>query len=79
LCKKKKKGGRRKSQNRYISPPRGGAISQAIFTKFSEFVDHTDVIALAKFGFKKYIGFSGREVENCILPIEYQSSIYGHH
>jgi len=40
------------SQNRYISPPREGAISQPISTKFVEFVDLTDVITLAKFGFK---------------------------
>jgi len=39
-----KKGGRRKSQNRYISPPCGGAISQPICTKFGEFVDLTDDI-----------------------------------
>jgi len=45
------------SQNRYISPPRGGAISQPIFTKFEEFVDLTDVITPAKFGYKLFIGF----------------------
>jgi len=45
-----KKGGRRKSQNRYISPPRGGAISQPIFTKFGDFIDHTNIITPAKFG-----------------------------
>jgi len=53
-----KKGGRRKSQNRYISPPRGGAISQPIFTKFGEFVGLTDVITPAKVGYKIFIGFS---------------------
>jgi len=53
---KNKKGGRRKSQNRYISP-RGGAISQPIFTKFGEFVDLTDVITSAKFGYKIIIRF----------------------
>jgi len=47
-----KKGGRRKSQNRYISPPSGAAISQPICTKFSEFVDLTDLIMPAKFGSK---------------------------
>jgi len=36
------------SQNRYISPLPGGAISQPIFTKFGEFVDLTDVITPAK-------------------------------
>jgi len=46
-----------KSQSRYISPPRGGAISQPIFTKFGEFVDLTDVITSAKFGYKRFIGF----------------------
>jgi len=54
---KKKKGGSRKSQNRYTSPPREGAISQPIFTKFGEFVDLTDVITPAKFGYKIFIGF----------------------
>jgi len=55
---KNKKGGRTKSQNRYISPPRGGAISQPIFTKFGQFVDLTDVITPARFGYKIFIGFS---------------------
>jgi len=53
-----KKGGRRKSQNRYISPPRGGAISQPIFTNFGEFVDLTDLITPTKFGYNIFIGFS---------------------
>jgi len=53
-----KKGGRRKSQNRYNSPPLGGVISQLIFTKFDEFVDLTDVITPAKFGYKIFISFS---------------------
>jgi len=48
---KRKKGGRRKSQNRYILPPRGDAISQL-------FVDPTMVITLAKFGIKIFIVFS---------------------
>jgi len=54
-----KKGGRRKSQNRYISPPCGGAISQPICTKYGEFVDVdlTDIITSAKFGYKIFIGF----------------------
>jgi len=56
--KKRINGGRRKSQNRYISPPRGGAISQPIFTKCGEFVDLTDIITPAKFGYKVLIGFS---------------------
>jgi len=54
---KNKKGGRRKSQNRYISPPRGGAILQPIFTKFGGFVDLTDVITPAKFGYNIFIVF----------------------
>jgi len=33
------------------SPPCGGAISQPICTKFGEFVDLTDLIMPAKFGF----------------------------
>jgi len=74
--KKIKKGGRRKSQNRYISPPRGGAISQPIFIKFGEFVDLTDVITPAKFGYKIFIGFPDREVENRICPIENNGPIY---
>jgi len=45
--KEKKNGGTKKSQNRYISPPCGGAISHRIYTKFGEFVDHTDVITPA--------------------------------
>jgi len=52
-----RKGGRRKSQNRYISP-RGGAISQPIFTKFGKFVDLTNIITPAKFGYEIFIGFS---------------------
>jgi len=47
------KGGRRLSQNRYISPPCGGP-----FRKFGEFVDLTDVITPAKFGSKIFVGFS---------------------
>jgi len=53
-----KKGGRRKSQNRYISPLRGSAISQPIFSKCSEFVDLTNIVTPAKFGYKVFIGFS---------------------
>jgi len=55
--KKEKKGGRRKLQNRYISSPRRGAISQPICTKFGEYVDLTDLITPAKFGPKIFIGF----------------------
>jgi len=73
--KQNKKGGRRKSQNRYISPPRGDAISQPIFTKFGEFVDLTNVITPAKFGYKIFIGFPGREVEYRIFPIESKGPI----
>jgi len=50
-------GKKRKSQNRYISPPCGGAISQPIYTKFDAFVDLSDVITPAKFGFKIFSGF----------------------
>jgi len=56
--KKNKKGGRRKSQNRYISPPRGGAISQPICTKSVEFVHLIDVNMAVKFGSKISIGLS---------------------
>jgi len=44
---KRKKRGKKKSQNRYTSPPRGCATLQPIFTKFGEFVDLTDVIYLS--------------------------------
>jgi len=54
---KRKKEGRRKSQNRYLSPRHGGAILQPICTIFGEFVDLTDIITLAKFGFKIFIVF----------------------
>jgi len=57
LAEETEKGGR-KSQNRIISPLRGGAISQPIFTKFGEFLDLTDIITPAKFGYKIFIGFS---------------------
>jgi len=52
---KRKKGGKSKSQNRYISPPRGGAILQPICTKFGEFVVLADLITPGKFGSKIYI------------------------
>jgi len=55
---KKEKRGRRKSQNRYNTPPRVGAISQLIFTKFGELVDLTELITPAKFGYTIFIGFS---------------------
>jgi len=54
----RKKGGRRKSQNRYISPSCGSAISQPIWIKYNEFVDLTDFITRAKFGFEIFICFS---------------------
>jgi len=55
--KKNKKRWAKKVTNRYISPPRGGATSQPMFTKYGEFVDLTDVITPAKFGYKIFIGF----------------------
>jgi len=58
LAEETEKGGRRRSQNRYISPPRGGAISQPIFIEFGEFVDLTDIMTPAKFGYEIFIGFS---------------------
>jgi len=67
---KKKKGGRRKSQNRYISPPCGGAILQPICTKFGEFIELTDVMTPAKFGSKYSFVFPGREVEKGIFLLE---------
>jgi len=53
-----KQRGRRKSQNRYISPLREGAILQPICITFGEFVDLTDGITPAKFGCKIFICFS---------------------
>jgi len=66
----KKYGGRRKSQNRYISPPCGGAISQPIYTKFDEFVDPTDLITPAKFVYKISIGCSRSRGGKSIFPFE---------
>jgi len=59
IRKKMKKGVSSKSQNRYVSPPRGGAISQPICTKFGELADLTNVITPVKCGSKIFIGFSG--------------------
>jgi len=56
--------GSRKSQNRYISPPCGGAISQLICTKFGEFVDLIDIITPAKI----FISFPGWAVEKKNFP-----------
>jgi len=39
-----------KLRNRYIALPCGGAISQPICIKFSDFVDFTGVITTVKFG-----------------------------
>jgi len=71
--KKKKKGGRRKSQNRYISPPRGGAISRPICNKFGEFVDLV-IITLAKFGSKILIGFSRLRGDKTHFPFRNQTA-----
>jgi len=49
---KKRREKKVKSQNRYISPPCRGAISQPIFTTFGVFVDLTDVITPTEFGSK---------------------------
>jgi len=70
-----KKRKKKKSQNRYISPPCGGAISQSICTKFGEFVDLTDVITPAKFGCKISLVFPDREVEKLIFPLEIKRPI----
>jgi len=63
---KRKKGRKRKSQNRYISPPRGSAILQTICTKFGEFVDLNDVITPAKI----CIGFSRPRGGKHLHPLE---------
>jgi len=34
-------------------------MSQLICTKFGEFIDHPEVVTIAKFGSKIFIGFSG--------------------
>jgi len=72
---KRKKGGRRKSQNRYISPLFGGAISQPIFTKCGEFVDLINVITSAKFDYKIFIGFSRPRGRNRHFPLEIKRAI----
>jgi len=71
---KKEKSGRRKSQNHYISPPCGGAISQPICTKFCEFVDLTDIIRRAKFGSKIFIGFSRPRGVKTYFPFRNQTA-----
>jgi len=58
LAEDTEKSGWRKSQNRYISPPRGYAISKWISSKCGEFVDLTEVVTPDKFGSKILIGFS---------------------
>jgi len=63
-----------KPQNRYISPPRQGTISQPIFTKFGEFVDLTDVITPAKFGYKTFIGFTRQKGGISHLPYRKQTA-----
>jgi len=50
--KNKERNAGKESQNRYISPPRGGALLLPICTKFNEFVDLSEVITLTKFGFE---------------------------
>jgi len=70
LAEETEKGGRRKSQNRYILPPRGGANSQPICTKFGEFVHLTNVITPVKFGCKILIGFPRPGGGKSIFPLE---------
>ena len=51
------KKGRKKSQDRETSPPRGGATSQPILTNFGMFVHVTEVITPAKCGFENFNSF----------------------
>jgi len=66
--------GRRKSQNRYISPPCGGAHSQPICTKFGAFVDLTDVIKPVKFGSQQFICFSRLRGQKTHFPSRKQTA-----
>ena len=45
---REKKNKRKKSHDRAISPPRGGATARPIFTKFGSFGPWPDVINYAK-------------------------------
>jgi hypothetical protein len=57
MRKRKKEKGRTKSQHSDISPPRGGAIWQPTCTKFGAFVELTEIVTHAKFGwFSRPIG-----------------------
>jgi len=57
-CRQDEKNGKtdqeneKKSLNRDILSPRGGAFLQPIFTKFGVFVDLTEKVKLAKFSYK---------------------------
>jgi len=67
LPKNAKKWQKKLTKPLYISPPCGGAISQPIGTKFGEFVDLTEVVTLAKFGSRIFIGFSRLRAEKSIF------------
>jgi len=73
----KKKSWEKKVTKRYISPPRGGAISQPICTKFSEFVDLTELVTLAKFDSKNIHWFFQKEMwKRSIFSLESLRPIY---
>jgi len=71
----RKKDRSKKSQNRYISPLRGGAISQPISTKFVEFVNPAEVITPVKVCPKIFIVFPGRELKKT-RPIKQCHALY---
>jgi len=62
---KKRKNGEQKSQNRDISPPRGGTIFEPIFTKFEGFVDFTKLQNLIT---KYSMIFPDRQVAKRLFP-----------
>jgi len=62
------------SQNRYISPPCGGAICQPICTTFGECVDLVDVITPAEFGFNIFIGLSKQRCGKKHFPVRKQTA-----
>jgi len=58
---------RRKSRKRYISPIRGEAFGERIFTKFCISADMPDVIICANFGSEKFSGLESRLQQCCAV------------
>jgi len=74
--KRKKKGRKqkkrhKKSRKRYISPIRGEAPCEQIFTKFSVSGDMPDVIICAKIEVTKLRGFRFTGVKFWVLPLKW--------